>query len=573
MNGAVLVVGAGPVGLTMGCELRRHGVACRVVDKLVVPTDKSKALGVHARTLECLTFAGIADRFVAAGNKMHGTNAYADGKRVVHVSFDEIVSPYPYVLLLAQNETERLLAERLAELGVAVERGTELTGFTQDDDGVTATLARAGGEAETARFAWVVGCDGAHSAVRKQLGLPFEGVPYEEAFALGDLRVDWSVPDDEIHAFLSAEGGIVCFPFGRDGRWRVIAECDAKDPTVEDFERLLRACGAPAAKLSEPRWLASFRIHRRIVPRYKTARAFLAGDAAHIHSPVGGQGMNTGMQDAINLAWKLGLVDAGAASPRILDSYEAERRPVAAQTLSGTDLATRAFTLRNPVAREIRDRVMTLLSGLEMVQRRVLTTASEIGVGYRSSPIVAERRAPVGRATVGKRVGEAPTVGDWLDFGGGPRAGDRVPDVTIADGAIASGAIADGASARGAAAPTPGAPRCLFHLLRHAKHTLLLFDGAAATPDGYRSLAAIARRAAERKAPGVEAWIVVPRAERPAELADGERVVLDPEGALHARFGAGAECLYLVRPDGYVGFRSQPADGEALEAYFTRLLS
>jgi 2-polyprenyl-6-methoxyphenol hydroxylase-like FAD-dependent oxidoreductase len=548
MNDTVLVVGAGPVGLTMACELRRHGVACRVVERLDVPTDKSKALGVHARTLECLTFAGIADRFVAAGNKMHGTNVYADGKRVAHVSFDDIASRYPYVLLLAQNETERLLAERLAELGGAVERGTELTGFTQDDDCVTATLARAGGKAETARFAWVVGCDGAHSAVRKSLGLPFEGVPYEESFALGDLRVDWSVPDDEVHAYLSAEGGVVCFPFGRDGRWRVIAECDAKEPTVEDFERLLRARGAPSAKLSEPRWLASFRIHRRIVPRYRSGRAFVAGDAAHIHSPIGGQGMNTGMQDAINLAWKIALVQTGAASPRLLDSYDTERRPVAAQTLSGTDMATRALTLRNPVAREIRDRVMTLLSGLELVQRRMLTTASEIGVGYRSSPIVAERRAPLGRATVGKRVGEQPTVGDWLDFGAGPRAGDRVPDVAVEG------------------------ERCLFDLLCHTKHTLLLFDGAAATPEGYRSLAAIARRVGERRSPGIDAWIVVPRAERPRELAE-ERVVLDPQGALHACFGAGAECLYLVRPDGYVGFRSQPADGEALEAYLTRLMS
>ena len=548
MNSDVLIAGAGPVGLTMACELRRHGVPCRVVDKLDVPTDKSKALGVHARTLECLSFAGIADRFVAAGHKMHGTNVYADGKRVVHVPFDDIASPHPYVLLIAQNETERLLAERLTELGGAVERGVELAALQQDDGGVTATLSR-GSKIDTARFSWVIGCDGAHSTVRKQLGVPFEGVPYEEAFILGDLRIDWSLPDDEVYAFLSSAGGIVCFPFGRDGRWRVIAEHDAQEPTLGDFDRLLRERGAPPARLSEPRWLAQFRIHRRIVPHYRIGRAFLAGDAAHIHSPVGGQGMNTGMQDAINLAWKLALVVHGLADPRLLDSYEPERRPVAAQTLAGTDMATRAFTLRNPIAREVRDRLMTLLAGLDVVQRRVLTTASEIGIGYRASPVVAERRAPMGRVTVGKRVGEDPTVGDWLDFGGGPRAGDRVPDVPMDDG------------------------RCLFDLFCHCGHTLLLFDGAAATADGYRSLAAIARRVRERRGPAIEPWIVVPRAERPGELAAEQRVLLDPRGALHASFGAGAECLYLVRPDGYVGFRSQPADGEALEAYLTRVFS
>jgi hypothetical protein len=258
--------------------------------------------------------------------------------------------------------------------------------------------------------------------------------------------------------------------------------------------------------------------------------------------------MNTGMQDAFNLAWKLALVASGAGRPSLLDSYDAERRPVAASTLTGTDLATKVVTLRNPVAREVRDRLAAFLSTLEVVQRRVMAQASEVAVEYRASPIVDEYRAPVARATVGKRVGEAPTLGDWMDFGGAPRPGDRAPDVSIDD------------------------KTTLHSLLRHTKSTLLLFDGTAPTPEGYANLADIAQRARQRWEAHVEPIVVVPRADRPSELPGTERVVLDARKALHKHYGAGGECLYLLRPDGYVGFRSQPAVWKHLEEHLASVL-
>ena len=398
------------------------------------------------------------------------------------------------------------------------------------------------------RAAYVVGCDGAHSAVRHALTLPFEGTPYEEKFVLADVHIDWSLPDDETHVFFSPEGVIAALPVPGDCLWRLIAEASVPQPSLDDFVRLLHERGAPRARLDDAKWMAAFRIHRRIAPRYRLGRVFLAGDAAHIHSPVGGQGMNTGLQDAFNLAWKLELVHKGACPPALLDSYESERRLVAAATLQGTDLATRMVTLRNPIGRVVRNRLGAFLSTLEVLQKRVVARASQTAVAYRRSPIVAEHREPLARATVARRAGEGPTIADWMDFGEAPHAGDHAVQVSDDD---------DGG---------------LFRLFRHSGHTLLLFDGAAATAEGYANLLGVAHRARERCGVHIETWIVVPLGEKPKELAIQGNVLLDASGSIHRRYGAGSECLYLVRPDGYVGFRSQPASWPALERHFASIL-
>jgi 2-polyprenyl-6-methoxyphenol hydroxylase-like FAD-dependent oxidoreductase len=529
------------------CELLRRGVDVRIVDSAPTPTQTSKAIAVQARTLEALDAMGIADRFVAAGWKLHGANVYADGARIVHIDFDDVDSPFPFVLSLPQSESERILAERLGELGGRVEREVTLTGLAQDPDGVTATLIDGAGTTESTRVPWVIGCDGAHSVVRHAVGLPFEGLAYEESFVLADARVVWDLPSDEMHAFIGPDGAIAAFPMPHR-RWRLVAEAPISNLTAEDFTRLLRERGAPAAELRDPGWIAGFRIHRRIVPRYREGRVFVAGDAAHIHSPAGGQGMNTGMQDAYNLAWKLSLVATGAGREILLDSYDAERRPIAAATLVATDVATKVVTLRHPLARELRNRLGALLSTLDVVQRRILAQSSEIAVGYRASPIVDELRSSVARATVGMRVGERPTLADWVGFAGAPHPGDRAPDVAVDDEAT------------------------LFALLRHPRSTLLLFDGAAPTPEGYANLADIAARARQRWSAHIDPWIVVPRRAPPKELQGNDRLLLDPKGALHRRYGAGSECLYVIRPDGYVGFRSQPATWHAVETHLSAIL-
>jgi hypothetical protein len=287
-------------------------------------------------------------------------------------------------------------------------------------------------------------------------------------------------------------------------------------------------------------------------------RIFLAGDAAHIHSPAGGQGMNTGIQDSYNLAWKLALCQRGVAPESLLDSYHAERHPVAAATLRGTDTLTRRFgslfTVHNPIAVELRSNMIALLSGLEMVQHRAARALSMLEVAYPDSPIVAEHRPSPLVATLGidPRT-ESPTFGDWLDFGHGPAPGERASDAILVG------------------ADPPDEPERLYEILQGTKYTLLLFDGAAATPEGYRRLAEIEQEVRAKYGQYIEVHIVVPRGEVPAELPPDSSVLLDRNGDLHRHYGARSECLFLIRPDKYVAYRGQPADGPKLFSYLQRV--
>ncbi len=554
----VLIVGAGPTGLTLACELLRRGVRARVIDKALEPATTSRALAIHSRTLEVLEGLGLAETLVARGNRLHDANAYAHGQRIVRVSFDELDSPFPFVLAISQAETEALLRRRLEDLGGKVERGLALTGLAQDPEGVTATLAREGGASEAARARWIVGCDGAHSAVRKALAVPFEGEALEERFALADVRVDWTLPDDELHVFFSEDGPLLVVPM-QGGRKRVIAlvgDDDGDDrhpPTLEDMQALVDARGPAGMKLSEPTWTSSFGIHERIVPTYRRGRVFLAGDAAHIHSPVGGQGMNTGIHDAVNLAWKLALVVQGRAKDGLLDSYHAERRAVAQGVVRATGMATQVATLRNPIARGLRDGLASVLGSLEVVQRRAARQASGVAVDYASSPIVGESRESLLSARLGGPPGEDARVSDWLQFSAAPGPGARALDAPVLG--------ANGQEVR---------LRSLFHGTGFA---LLLFDGEATTEDGYRTLERAARDVVQRAGDLVRPYVVVPLRERPAPLHWDGPVLLDPHFAVHHRYGAAAECLYLIRPDGYVSFRAQPARADALVAHLDAILN
>jgi hypothetical protein len=313
----------------------------------------------------------------------------------------------------------------------------------------------------------------------------------------------------------------------------------------------------------------AFRIHHRRTDRYRAERAFIAGDAAHIHSPVGGQGMNTGIQDAYNLAWKLALVHRGDAPDALLDSYETERRGVAKALLATTDAATRGMErmsgLRHPLAVGLRNQLMSLVTSLSFVRSRALASASMLEINYRDSPIVRQDRSSVWQAQLlSSPASEQPGLGDWAAFGEGPAPGDRAPDAPI----VPASPGPDGGSA-----PKPPAREHLFDILRGTRHTLLLFDGAAATEEGYRNLERIGQRVRERRGSLIEVHVVVPLAAPPAALRWDGSVICDGESALHRRYGARSECLYLVRPDGYVAYRCQPADGDRLEAYLATIFT
>jgi 2-polyprenyl-6-methoxyphenol hydroxylase-like FAD-dependent oxidoreductase len=539
---SVLVVGAGPVGLALACDLARRGVACRIVDDGEGPTPEheSRALAIWERTLEVLDGLGAIGPVLERGKRLHGINAFAGGRRVLHVGLDLDAedTPYPFVISLPQGLTERALIERLAALGVGVEWGTRLDDLAADASGVSATLARPGG-AEAARAAWLVGCDGARSAVRHRLGVPFEGAEYDELFLLADATLRWDVPDDEARVQLPPGGGpFAAFPLPGERRWRLIdagGQVEAADePAIaRRFRTFLSEHASPPAELAEVHWTSGFRIHRRIAGRFRVGRCLLAGDAAHIHSPVGGQGMNTGIHDASNLGWKLALVLGGHATEALLDSYEAERRPVALDVLKGSDRFTRAITLRHPLAAGLRNALMGIVGEFEFVRRKVARALSELDVEYHASPIVAEDRAgPLGE----------PGPGAWARFSTGPRPGDRAPDAPL------------------------GPDRRLFEALRGPDHALLLFEGETPDAGASRTLLAIAQAAGRRPGPTIRPHLVS-RGEVPSTAGP---VLPDPDGHAHRRYGASAPCQYLIRPDGYVGYRSQPPSIESLDAYLAR---
>jgi 2-polyprenyl-6-methoxyphenol hydroxylase-like FAD-dependent oxidoreductase len=394
-NPKVLISGAGPVGLTLANELVRHGIPVRIVDKAAQRTDKSKALVLWSRTLELFDAAGYVQGFLSAGLQAHGAQISTGKQIVARISFDLIDSRFACALMIPQSETERILEERLAAAGVTVERTAGLSGFTDRGDSVEAVLTGARGESETLRADWLVGCDGAHSAVRHGLGFAFEGSTLQSHWALADGHITGLDPQDRLHIFWHRDGILAFFPIVGD-RWRVIADlgpaADGElhpDPTLEEINALMANRGSPGIAMTDPVWLAAFRINERKVKDYSRGRVFLAGDAAHIHSPAGGQGMNTGMQDAFNLAWKLALVIEGAAKPALLDSYSRERSAVGDLVLKNAGRLTELATLRNPLLQDIRNTVLRFAAGFPQIRHKVADQLGEMDIGYPDSPLTA----------------------------------------------------------------------------------------------------------------------------------------------------------------------------------------
>lgn len=558
----VLIIGAGPVGLTMACELIRHGLTCRIVDQNDAPSVFSKAQIVHARTLEVFEDMGIVEEALSQGKKVNAFSIFNQKMApVADLQIAGIDSHYPYFLSLSQRHTELLLAKHLAHLGVAIERQVKLESLEQDLEGVTAQLRHPDGRLEQVRTAWLSGCDGSHSTVRKLLNLPFEGSTYEQRIIQADVRVDWpmDVPDDQVTAFVSPDGPIGGFPLPGSHRYRLLAflQPDAPQYPLElgTFQTLMDQRGPTGTVVSDPAWIVDFRFHCRMVPEYRCQRVFLSGDAAHIHSPAGGQGMNMGIQDVYNLAWKLALVHRGLAQPSLLDSYHAERHPVAAATLHMTDIATRGMgtvmMLRNPMAQAFRNQVVGFISGLGMVQTKVSQILSMVETAYPESPIVAQDRPSAWKTDLfADRSTESPSLSDWWAFGEGPEPGSRAPDVPLA-------------GSQG--------PARLHELFHGTQHTLLLLDGAAPTVEGYRKLQGISDAIQQRFGSRFHTHLLIPGQRPPASFDWRGSVVNDTDGTIHRRFGARSESLYIIRPDGHVAYRSQPAELESLLRYLNRI--
>ena len=390
----VLIVGAGPVGMTLASELARYGVGLRIVDKSPQRTDKSKALVLWSRTLELLDRAGGSAAFIEAGYKATAVNFVAtDGKVIGRVAIETIKSPHPYALLLPQSETERLLEERLTQLGVAVEREVEVTGFRTIAGGVEVTMRHADGREETVRSDWLAGADGAHSVVRHTLGVPFAGETLDSDWMLADVHMrGYPFPDSEASVYWHQDGAFVIFPIA-PGRYRVLADLPPTSgehpptPTLEAAQAVITRRGPPGLVAFDPIWLAGFRINGRKVASYRHGRVFLLGDAAHVHSPAGGQGMNTGMQDAFNLGWKLAMVVHETCGEHLLDSYSPERSAVGDEVLKSAARLTTIGTLKNHLVQDIRNLVGHIALGFSPVKQAFADTMSETSIGYPTTPL------------------------------------------------------------------------------------------------------------------------------------------------------------------------------------------
>lgn len=547
---AVLIVGAGPVGLTAAAALSQLGIACRVIDKSPQPVTESRALGIQARTLELLERLGLVEMFLAEGVLGQGGRIFLDGQEKIHFEFSHLDSPYPCVLLLEQNRTERLLGQFVTGQGVSIDRLTELTTLEQDPAGVNCTLRRADGSEETCRAQYVLGCDGAHSTVRKQLGLNFAGEAFPGNFLLADVHLGCDWPHEEVRVYTGKRGFLAAFPI-TGSRWRVVSRLpdDVPPPATATIELLSKMCaeqGPADMQPHDPLWLNIFRISSRVVERFREGRVFLAGDAAHIHSPAGGQGMNTGMQDAVNLSWKLALAVRNRGSQRLLDSYDAERRPNAEELVHATERATHALMNQGVAASAFRRAAMTVLGKLEFVREKIATEMSEIEISYRKSPICGEHVQGLKEWLHAEHASAPhPRLKDCLEFAGGPHPGDRAPD-------------AEGLSR------TAGESRRLYHEWRKdLRHQLLLFAGLSPQRKRLAQLEDFVQQV-NSAAPGlINATLIRCGLGKPMP----GRVLYDTQAHAHSRYGARQECLYLVRPDGYVGFRSQPVDLPALERH------
>ena len=512
MDTDVLIVGAGPTGLMLANQLARRGVRFRIIDRHAGPALQTRALGVQARTMEIYANLGIAKRALELGKPGRGANIWARGRRAARVPVGDIgqgLSPYPFLLILGQDDNERLLGDALRRHGTDVEWNTELVGLTQHADRVIARLKHADGTVRETTTRWVGGCDGARSAVRELNRIEFQGAPYEDVFFVADTVMTGPMVRDELNVYLWRKGFHLFFPMRGTDHWRLVGivpeELRGRDDLTLDevMPSIVQEAGT-GLTLRSCSWFSTYRIHHRRAQRFRNGRCFLLGDAAHIHSPVGAQGMNTGLQDAYNLGWKLALVVSGQADARLLDSYEDERIPVAEALLSTTDRLFSLVISDNWVTGLFRTRLVPQLLGLAIrlkrIQKLAFLTISQTGISYRAS-----------------RLSETlPGLPDAA-----PKSGDRFPWLHLMF--------------------SPHAPtQDLYAKLDDTRFTLIVF-GQASPADGTMGLGDKLR------------VLSVPDAEE-------NRRELD-------RVGVPSTAFYLLRPDGYVGLSGKRLNPRAIEQY------
>lgn len=524
----VLVAGAGPTGLTLAAQLAAFGASVRVVDRRAVPGRESRALVVQPRTLEVLRPIGVTQALLDRGDRAARVQLHLDGRDLA-MPFPDIEADdtaYPFLLVLRQAEIEAALMGHLAAQGRSVEWGTELLSYRGDETGVVGVLRHPSGRTALMRARYLVGCDGADSTVRRQAGVAFRGGEYRRSVLLADIDLDGDLADQAAHVFVGRKGVLILVAVGEHARWRLLvvqpsrAAAGATAPAADDVRAIVQTASGGRIWARKVAWTALIPLQHRLAATFRSGRAFLAGDAAHVHSPAGAQGMNSGIQDAVNLGWKLALAAQGAASEALLDTYSAERRPVARVVLALTHALFWIETADNPVVR----------------RARVVLAPLAVSMALRLAPLPTLGFRAIGQQWVRYPHGLA-AVDGLPKLRHGPGAGHRLPDLPL---------VRDQVPCRlHEALATPG-----FHLLLCGPPHRWDLRRLARFQERYGSLAGVHR---------------LGTGPLPGQL-------YDPSGAALARLGASNGAQYLVRPDGHVGYRCAGFDLGGPERHLARLL-
>jgi len=431
INTDVLIVGAGPTGLSLACQLVRHKVDFVIVEKNQDLTPYSKAIGVHARTLEIYEQMDLAGRAIAEGTIAGKVRMLEGGEVLGEVDLSNVgagLSAYPYMLLLEQNKNEKLLHDYLVAHGRKVTWNTGLRSFAQTETGVIAQVHTSSGELQVIEAKYLVGCDGPKSAVRHALGLNFEGSTFERVFYVADVEIDWAFSHDTLHVCLSRNAVVAFFPMKGERRYRIVGafpegfDKDGEEILYEEIERRIKDEAEIELDITHVAWFSTYKVHTRHVNKFSQGRCFVAGDAAHIHTPAGGQGMNTGIQDAYNLAWKLAAVLNNAASENILDTYNEERLPNAERLTQTTDrmfnLAAGTDWLLNLIRSTVFPPMAKFILSLDVVKSRFFPLISQTGITYREGSLSDHKGDDDFEVKAGDRLPyfliDGKSVYDWL---------------------------------------------------------------------------------------------------------------------------------------------------------------
>lgn len=527
----VLIVGAGPTGLMMACELLRHNISFRIIDKKAEPTQGSNATWIQAHTLEIFDAIGIVDRFLKVGHKCEAINFYVKGKALANIPLTQIDSTYPFILMLPQRETERLLNKRLEESKVHVERSSELINIQQTGDEVISTVRHADGNVENIKSSWVIACDGANSTVRDKCQIPFPGEDLPEQFMVADAQMSSFLPANEIHVFFDKgtifpdKGTIFsAFPWGSK-EYRLTANLYQDAPRQSFNEHEVKEVVAERTYgnyiVESVSWITPFWIHGKIVDQMRHGSIFLVGDAAHIHSPAGGQGMNTGIQDAFGLAWKLALVIKGKSNQSLLNTYQEERFPIIkdivtkANHLSNMSLFDKSFISKlRKFCHEISDN--------SDLSNKIAEQLTQINIHYKKSPII--------------NYNEKPNAGS-------PQQGERAPNVKIDDS------------------------RTLYGYLHNTHHNILIFAGNRLTKEDLTKINKLKSLINEKFSDCVKMFIIARE-----QLNEIDYVILDPAGVIHQHYKIKHTATYIIRPDNYIGYYANGVDSSSIDAFLQQYL-